>query len=71
MMIKIENVCVEHNKCNVLDNIDLKVEPGDFWLIFGPNGAGKTTLLKILSGLIPVFKGSLSIYERDHKEYSK
>lgn len=35
----------------VLQNLDLEVERGDFIAIQGPSGAGKTTLLNILGGL--------------------
>lgn len=70
-MIKIENTCYGINKREILADIDLKIERGDFCLVFGPNGAGKTTLLRLLSGLITDFKGNIHIENNNIKELSQ
>jgi ABC-2 type transport system ATP-binding protein len=36
----------------VLDQVECRVYPGEFFGLLGPNGAGKTTLFKILSTLV-------------------
>lgn len=39
------------------ENINLKIEKGEFVLLTGPSGCGKTTLCRCLNGLIPHFYG--------------
>ena len=46
----------------VLWNIDMSVRAGSFVGIIGPNGAGKTTFLRVLLGLIPVTRGSVTVF---------
>lgn len=36
---------------SVLENVNLKVKPGEIHALIGENGAGKSTLMKILSGV--------------------
>jgi NitT/TauT family transport system ATP-binding protein len=38
-------------RLTALQNIDLDIAPGEFFVIVGPSGCGKTTLLRILQGL--------------------
>lgn len=44
-----------------LQNLNLKVEPGETIAIVGINGAGKTTLVKLLTRLYDVSEGEISI----------
>jgi NitT/TauT family transport system ATP-binding protein len=44
-----------------LDNIDLRVAPGEFLCIVGPSGCGKSTLLRILAGLDRQTAGTIRI----------
>lgn len=45
----------------VLRNVNLSIEEGEFVSIVGTSGSGKTTLLKIASGLVPASTGTLTI----------
>jgi energy-coupling factor transport system ATP-binding protein len=45
----------------VLQNINFKVEEGEFVALIGPNGAGKSTLCYTVAGFVPhFFKGELT-----------
>ena len=44
-----------------IDNIDLRVAPGEFLCIVGPSGCGKSTLLRILAGLDTQSSGSIVV----------
>lgn len=46
-----------------LTGINLGVKPAEFVALVGPSGCGKTTLLNILSGLIEVQQGHVSILD--------
>lgn len=46
-------------KTEILDDINLKVEEGEFIAIVGFSGSGKTTLISLLAGLIESDKGGV------------
>lgn len=46
---------------NVLNNLNIDIEKGDWVAIIGHNGSGKSTLAKIIVGLLEANKGTVSI----------
>jgi zinc transport system ATP-binding protein len=44
-----------------LENVTLRVEPGEMLAIVGPNGGGKSTLLKIVLGLLEGWTGRVTV----------
>lgn len=45
----------------VIDAVDLQVEPGQFVSLLGPSGCGKSTLFNILSGLVRPDQGEINV----------
>lgn len=54
-----KSYAVKHQALPVLQNINLRVEPGEFLAIVGASGCGKSTLLRLILGLEPDFEGEL------------
>jgi len=52
-----------------LDEVDLKIEAGEFTAIVGPSGSGKTTLLNIIGGLDVPTSGSVIVDNIDISTY--
>ncbi|MGY4542774.1 ABC-type Na+ transport system ATPase subunit NatA [Arthrobacter sp. UYNi723] len=48
-----------------LDNLDLRVGPGEVHGFLGPNGAGKSTTLRVLLGLIRSTSGTARVFGLD------
>lgn len=52
----------------LIHDISLKIEDGEFVAIIGENGAGKSTLSKILAGLLKPVEGSVTVNGMDTKK---
>lgn len=63
--IEVRQLSKRYGKLVALDNVDLVVQPGEFFALLGPNGAGKTTLISILAGLTRASQGTARVMGYD------
>ena len=52
-----------------VDNVDLKIEKGEFTAIVGPSGSGKTTMLNLIGGLDQPTSGKIIVDSTDISTY--
>jgi len=60
-VIEIKNLSFAYDKDLVLQDINLRVDKGDFLVLIGPNGGGKSTLAKLILGINKLQKGSIEV----------
>lgn len=64
-MLKFSHVAAGYGDREILHDVTLSVEEGDFVGLIGSNGTGKSTLIKCISGLLPLTKGEITICGRE------
>lgn len=60
-IIEVEGLTKRYGTRTVVDNVDLRVEPGEIFGILGPNGAGKTTTVECIEGLWTPDAGTIRV----------
>jgi ABC-2 type transport system ATP-binding protein len=63
--ISIKQVTYRYGERRAVDDLSVDIAPGEVFALLGPNGSGKTTLFRLLSTLIPLSEGEVSILGHD------
>ncbi len=65
-----EQMSVGYDQKPLIQQIDLRVKPGEILTLIGPNGSGKSTILKSLIGQVELLGGRVCLGGRDRKKLS-
>lgn len=62
--VSLKGVCKSFGKIDVIRDVDLQIDDGEFVVFVGPSGCGKSTLLRLISGLENLTSGEIYIADR-------
>jgi sodium transport system ATP-binding protein len=68
MMLTLNNVVKKFKKTTVVNNLTFSVNPGEIVGLLGENGAGKTTTLRMISTMLQITSGEISVNDIDVKK---
>ena len=60
-MLKVENVTKYYGDFKAVDNLSFEVKPGEIFGLLGVNGAGKTTTFRMITNLLDVTSGKITL----------
>ena len=63
--VTLKNAIKRYGDVQVIHDIDLQIDNGEFCVFVGPSGCGKSTLLRMIAGLEETTDGEIRIGERD------
>ncbi len=65
MLLDVSSLDASYGFLQILRNVNLSVDKGEFVCLVGPNGAGKSTTLKSIAGMLPNVSGSINFSGND------
>ncbi|MDD7973520.1 ABC transporter ATP-binding protein [Roseinatronobacter alkalisoli] len=63
--VLVNNIGKSFGKVDVIKDVSITVEPGEFCVLIGPSGSGKSTILRLIAGLEEATTGAIHIGGRD------
>lgn len=68
LAVDIRDVSYAYGDRVALDHLNLRIERGEMFGLLGPNGGGKSTLFRLLSTLVPLQSGDVSVCGHDLRQ---
>ena len=70
-MIEYKHVALRYTDKNILKDVNLRIEDGEFMVLVGPSGSGKTTMIKMINRLLEPTDGNIYMDEKRIKDYDE
>ena len=70
-MIEYKHVALRYGEKSVLEDVNLKINDGEFMVLVGPSGSGKTTMLKMINRLLEPTDGNIYMDDKRIKDYNQ
>ena len=70
-MIEYKNVVLRYTEKDILKDVNLRIEDGEFMVLVGPSGSGKTTMLKMINRLLEPTDGNIYMDGKRIKDYDE
>ena len=64
-VVKVKNLVKNYGNLQALKGITFNISQGEIFGLIGPNGAGKTTALRIISTLLTITSGNVTVLDID------
>jgi iron(III) transport system ATP-binding protein len=63
--LEARHISLSYGPVEVLKDVNIRIEPGEFFALLGPSGSGKSTLLRLIAGFNQHQRGELLIDGKD------
>ena len=70
-MIEYKHVALRYTDTDILKDVNLCIEDGEFMVLVGPSGSGKTTMLKMVNRLLEPTDGNIYLDGKRIKDYDE
>ena len=68
-MIKLKNLSFSYPNKEILKDVNLTIEQGEFVSIIGENGSGKSTLMNLMLGFLKPSHGSITLFDVEAESF--